>query len=886
MHSLIKKGFPVFLIFILVMSFSLVSATSLSTPSFSASNVMLDGTQYLNLTGQWTGGTSPYTVNYIITNSITNSVMKYQQYTGITSTYNSFVFQVPSSWAGNSLEANVIITDSETTPATQNSISLQLMYASSPLSTVQFTSSNQTINPGQEEILTATITGGTNSITSAQLNGVTSNVMTGINHPYGDVNGTTLTAWIDPYKLTASTYGAVIFGYQGWLTDNAGGLYYYTNENGNTGGGSIPSKQWSFVTATITTDVSPNVILYINGNQVAKKAFSSITGIIGCQNTNEIIIIGNYGGPCGAYTGTSLFNGSISNAQIYNNVLTPESINALYSEGITGAPITFNGLLGWYLLNGNAPFNGANVINYESTTTFGTPNNVIYPTTYNSYEFNFTVYNSLGDIVLQQNYDSPNNANGTATTSNTFKFSSSSLADGTYTANIIVKDSATTQMVSTNSLTFTVSSSTLSTPTISPSSKTIDTGQNVTLSSTWTGGTADYTAKLYSSSTSSCSSSSTLVQTLSSLTTHNATFSEVSPTSATYYCIYVTDSTPATKNSANSEIIVNPSLGTPSVYVSKNTIKEGQIQTLTANVVGGTPSYIYDFLIYNASGTPVKSQTYTSASTSNSFSFTQRSSYGSGSFTANIVVTDNTDEITYKTISYVVNSTPVTTTTEPTTTTINTGGLPPVTSTSTSTSTPTTTSTSVITSAITSIVTTVTPTKIQVTTTQNVINQSGIKVKITNPNNNNNNILILVNNVTNQVPNQSSSNEISAFSVKFIGELSKLNGPIANVSLNYPCTTNTSKLGVYLLNNNNDNWNQTTNYTINKQSCTVLLSVAHNVTLALFLNENIANLTNQTAIKTTSNNGSLIYGIIIAIVIIIIILILIKRRKSAFKKRR
>ena len=438
-------------------------------------------------------------------------------------------------------------------------------------------------------------------------------------------------------------------------------------------------------------------------------------------------------------------------------------------------------------------------------------------------------------------------------------------------------------MVSTNSLTFTVSSSTLSTPTISPSSKTIDTGQNVTLSSTWTGGTADYTAKLYSSSTSSCSNSSTLVQTLSSLTTHNATFSEVSPTSKTYYCIYVTDSTPATKNSTNSEIIVNPSLGTPSVYVSKNTIEEGQIQTITANIVGGTPSYIYDFLIYNAGGTQVKSQTYTSASTSNSFSFTQSSSYGSGSFTANIVVTDNTDEITYKTISYVVNSTSVTTTTEPTTTTINTGGLPPVTSTSTSTSTPTTISTSAITSTITSIVTTVPTTKIQVTTTQNIINQNNIKVKITNPDNN---ISILVNNVTAQVPNQSSSDKISAFSVKFIGELSKLNGAIANISLSYPCNTNTSKLGIYLLNNNSNNWNQTSNYTINKQSCTVLLSVAHNVTLALFLDENTSNLTNQTAIKTTSNNGSLIYGIIIVIVIIITILILIKRRKSTFKRRR
>jgi len=48
------------------------------------------------------------------------------------------------------------------------------------------------------------------------------------------------------------------------------------------------------------------------------------------------------------------FNGSIANVQIYNTSLSANEIQALYQEGIGGAPIDLQHLVGWWPLNGNA----------------------------------------------------------------------------------------------------------------------------------------------------------------------------------------------------------------------------------------------------------------------------------------------------------------------------------------------------------------------------------------------------------------------------------------------------------------------------------------------------------------------------------------------------
>ena len=67
----------------------------------------------------------------------------------------------------------------------------------------------------------------------------------------------------------------------------------------------------------------------------------------------------------------SVFVGDISNVQIYNASLDQNSITALYQEGIGGAPIDLQNLVGWWPLNGNAN-------DYSGNGNNGVPTNVVY----------------------------------------------------------------------------------------------------------------------------------------------------------------------------------------------------------------------------------------------------------------------------------------------------------------------------------------------------------------------------------------------------------------------------------------------------------------------------------------------------------------------------
>ena len=115
-------------------------------------------------------------------------------------------------------------------------------------------------------------------------------------------------------------------------------------------------------------------------------------------------------------------------------------------------------------------------------------------------------------------------------------------AGNTVQANVLVTDSASTPAManSVKSGTITLNPA-LGTPTISPSNPTIDSGQSVTFTSSWTGGTPTYGASLYSSPTSTCNTQSTLVQQDIGLSSNTVTFSSLTPSASTYYCIYITD---------------------------------------------------------------------------------------------------------------------------------------------------------------------------------------------------------------------------------------------------------------------------------------------------------------------------------------------------------
>ena len=76
----------------------------------------------------------------------------------------------------------------------------------------------------------------------------------------------------------------------------------------------------------------------------------------------------------GGYFGSWPF---IANVQIYNTSLSANEVQALYLEGIGGAPIRLQNLAGWWPLNGNAN-------DYSGNNNNGVPNGVTYTNQWSS----------------------------------------------------------------------------------------------------------------------------------------------------------------------------------------------------------------------------------------------------------------------------------------------------------------------------------------------------------------------------------------------------------------------------------------------------------------------------------------------------------------------
>ncbi len=171
----------------------------------------------------------------------------------------------------------------------------------------------------------------------------------------------------------------------------------------------------------------------------------------------------------------------------------------------------------------------------------------------------------------------------------------------------VVKDASTgTPAASATSATDHVTvNPALSAGAITPAAPTIDSGQTITLTANPSGGTTPYSYQWYSGSSATCSSDTTKVGTTSTLL--------VSPTSSTYYCYVVKDTstgTPtASATSATDHVTVNPALSAGAITPSAPTIDSGQSITLTANPSGGTTPYSYQW--YSGSSATCSSDTTT-----------------------------------------------------------------------------------------------------------------------------------------------------------------------------------------------------------------------------------------------------------------------------------
>ena len=204
----------------------------------------------------------------------------------------------------------------------------------------------------------------------AQFDGYTSS----INAPDGLANGPaaiTVALWMYPYNAPPSTELPFTNKWAqqiSWTNNNGGPVPSVIG--GTTNGGDwiysnvlYPDK-WYFVTLTGTNSLGD--ILYIDGVQVAANSVGTVAS--GSANI-WMGSTGESGGGAGCCNYG--YKGGIANVQVYNTSLSSNEVQALYQEGIGGAPIKLQNLVGWWPLNGNSD-------DYSGNLNNGVSANVVY----------------------------------------------------------------------------------------------------------------------------------------------------------------------------------------------------------------------------------------------------------------------------------------------------------------------------------------------------------------------------------------------------------------------------------------------------------------------------------------------------------------------------
>ena len=183
----------------------------------------------------------------------------------------------------------------------------------------------------------------------------------------------TVTAWIYT-EATEGNLGAVAWGTSG-INDGVSGVGIFPSDTVHFWGDNddfqsafiVPAKTWTFIAASYVAGAN-TITLYEDSNSQTGSLSASVA-----LNTPSGTPLKIGVSPDNNWN----FNGSIANVQIYNTSLSGPEVNALYLEGIGGAPIDLQNLVGWWPLNGNAN-------DYSGNMNNGVPNNVVYTSSWES----------------------------------------------------------------------------------------------------------------------------------------------------------------------------------------------------------------------------------------------------------------------------------------------------------------------------------------------------------------------------------------------------------------------------------------------------------------------------------------------------------------------
>ncbi len=580
-------------------------------------------------TATWTGGTPDYTANYLVVNTVTYEIVANALYTGISTPSNSFSWVVPSSDIGNTIMANVIITDSAYSPETKNSIetpTITISSAYTPPTVTISNPSNAIVDVGQYESFTATASGGTAPYTYNFLivNSISPSIVTQ-NALYQSLPtaSNVFTYQVEGFEVSNSPEEANVILTDGHPT-TVNSIYSPTfavnpelNTPTLTSSPLLPNtldvgEEITFDTSDISGGTPDYAANYVISNSITNAIIlaQEFSGLPGSTNslawTIPSYILGNTIEANVIITDSASAN-SISNSIYYktltiNPQLTPASFTA------SNNPATFN------------QYETLNVV-----VDGGTP----------AYTYNFLVFNSIGNLVSNALVNANLNSN-----SFTFQINPS-WGGGIFSANVYVTDNAGIPETVSNTLTFTVPISLTSTG-WTASNDIVDEYQYQTSHASVIGGTEPYAYNFLIYNALGDVVDNVLYS--SSDTSNSFTF-QINPNWSTgdfTANVVVKDSSSPQEIAINTlTFSVSPQLLLKSFLAFNSNQTIGTTQALTATISGGTSPYTYNFLLYNPNGALVNSYITSASATTMSFIYNQQAYWGTGVFTAEVKVSDS-----------------------------------------------------------------------------------------------------------------------------------------------------------------------------------------------------------------------------------------------------
>ena len=133
----------------------------------------------------------------------------------------------------------------------------------------------------------------------------------------------------------------------------------------------VSLNTWEFL--SLTWNGSDKALsIYLNGENVGTNNTLYTAPL---KPTAHSAYVGSANGS--VYLGNYILYGDLADVQLYNTSLSQNSVSAIYSEGIGGAPINLQNLVAWWPLNGNAN-------DYSNNDNSGTATGVLYTTNWES----------------------------------------------------------------------------------------------------------------------------------------------------------------------------------------------------------------------------------------------------------------------------------------------------------------------------------------------------------------------------------------------------------------------------------------------------------------------------------------------------------------------